>query len=149
MGDHFTENTLTIDEVVGRYKNPALGSSITIDAHSHMLGAGRYVVPGVFSGVRTLSKDARVTGASDGFISLAQLVLWGYTVQDFTIAVDQRYIDPYSSDFAKRAFLFGTEQYRIEFDGIVVRDGKAYLSNYRVVPFGTDNFDNIPGGAGG
>lgn len=137
------ENTSAITPVrVTTQLRDVPNSTLHIDAWSHMTsGPGRYIRPNLFDGVRSLLRETRLTpGQTYTLAQLQALDPTRYSSAAFASSVTQYNIDPNSTDFGSRAYIYGSESYRATFSSVSIVNGKIEIQGLQVAPF-ADNFN--------
>ena len=156
-GRDFASGTLSFGDDYNEHIRPLVGSPTPPAFNYDMLeyltnGAGRYAIPSVFPIVdrifnpftsiipQTYIGDIGIQTALNinqtEFDAASEVALWQYGT------------DTLSSDFAERAYIFGTTNFEIDLSTAILRvdaSGNRSIEGMRVKTDGDDNFDYIGG----
>jgi len=117
------------------------GDAVNVDANEYMtVGAGRYAGVERFNFVRNFLAGNDYQGSlAPGAYTTSEL-LAAYGITDGLLAVRQYYNGVYESDYAQRAYVFGSGNYKINDDAVfyVNANGTREIDNICVVPVDND-----------
>ena len=117
------------------------GDRISVDANEYMTtGGGRFAGVERFNFVRNFLASNDYKGILPAGVYTTSELLVAYGITDNLLAVQQYYQGVYDSDYAQRAYVFGSGNYKINDDALfyVNENGTREISNICVVPVDND-----------
>ncbi|MBN6150275.1 hypothetical protein JR065_07985 [Xanthomonas sp. AmX2] len=117
------------------------GDQVNVNANEYMTtGAGRFAGVERFNFVRNFLAGNDYQGSLPPGVYSTSDLLTLYGIKEGRLAVQQYYQGVYESDYAERAYVFGSGAYEINMDAVfyVNEDGTREIDNICVVPVDND-----------